>query len=978
MGTCFTPRRQEAPRKPDDDPRNGTDENEEDALVFDYVIVGAGPSAMGLLYGLLSTYYGSDDNDDDCDTTTTTTPTSCSSSPGSNESSSPRRRRRQRRLPMISIAVIERGLVGPAFLDNTPSSAASKNKNSRPPTRHPRSEQQRTTATTLSSTVSSSSFDHPNYNIKTTNASASIVAQQDDTDEIEIVNDIRSSPSTWYNAAHDKQQQQHQQPHSPHSVTAYHYPMELAGRRTFELPIGLGIGGTSNINACLSMEPMVQQDFQQWPEPWKSHLGQEWIPKIQTLAYDNGHLYYYRQGIASSIPYHYHYSSSSSNWDKTNDKKPTDKNNSFSMEHPEPYWLQIDPRGTPTLLQEVVVEEASLSSSSSSSSSSSRQSTSKQRHLVRSNYYKAILEPFLMKQAPSMETKQLHDSTNNASLSPPPLSSLPPPVLPSSSSSSSLSSSSLAAQSITWFHGVHVQRLLLQVSSSSSSSSFSTTSSSTSTAVQRVVSGVEGLQWYDPPKMKNMVNQDKKKRVYLQFHARQEVILCAGAIETPALLLVDQYETTTTTTQDGCTSQTTQRPPPPPFDPEEKQIRVLSGVGQNLRDQVLLPRAYLAPPVVWGARTKAKLSPNGMAFMGHLFTTTSTTTTTTTTTLTNVPGASTTNATTASSSREDEDGVATTLQGGTYTMDRPIFQVAVTDATGQVSTIPPLVSLAMFQRPMVFGSSSSSSSAGGWSRSTDLNTNTVSNDDGNQSTIAQRVIQSLTTACYIATKAVLKCLLQYTPIGWFLQHCTTTTLLMLMHPHSRGSIQIVPKRRPSSLTTTIGSDQPAKEEEKEEPPWRRHDFELDINVGYLKDPRDLDALKHAWNACAQLVRPSFGTVFPPKWLDNQQGSWWWKWYCSSVSLPYYHFSGTCAMRTTPNENDKDDKQEYGTTTSSNSKDWVVDSNLRVRTYVGLRICDASVFPTTISSPPALTLVAMGFGLGQQLANDLKLKIVGNQ
>lgn len=39
---------------------------------------------------------------------------------------------------------------------------------------------------------------------------------------------------------------------------------------------------------------------------------------------------------------------------------------------------------------------------------------------------------------------------------------------------------------------------------------------------------------------------------------------------------------------------------------------------------------------------------------------------------------------------------------------------------------------------------------------------------------------------------------------------------------------------------------------------------------------------------------------------------------------------------------------------------VVDENLRVRGISGLRICNASVFPDSISAPTALTCAALGY------------------
>jgi choline dehydrogenase-like flavoprotein len=41
-----------------------------------------------------------------------------------------------------------------------------------------------------------------------------------------------------------------------------------------------------------------------------------------------------------------------------------------------------------------------------------------------------------------------------------------------------------------------------------------------------------------------------------------------------------------------------------------------------------------------------------------------------------------------------------------------------------------------------------------------------------------------------------------------------------------------------------------------------------------------------------------------------------------------------------------------------SSDWVVDTELKLRDHEGLYVCDPSVLPTMLSSPPALTCAAL--------------------
>ena len=101
---------------------------------------------------------------------------------------------------------------------------------------------------------------------------------------------------------------------------------------------------------------------------------------------------------------------------------------------------------------------------------------------------------------------------------------------------------------VSWFRGTEVQRLLMN---------------------KKSIRGVEC--WC------------KTQQSFMEIHARKEVILCAGAIETPALLLVSGLDSS------------------------------LHGIGCHLKDQVLISRALFQ-----GFRKTSKLSINGIAAIGHL------------------------------------------------------------------------------------------------------------------------------------------------------------------------------------------------------------------------------------------------------------------------------------------------------------------------------------------------------------------------
>lgn len=131
------------------------------SLIHDIIIVGSGPSAIGLLYGLLSPYDGMN----------------CKSN--------------KQKIPNYSIAVIERG----------PCSFSKKSK------------------------------------------------------------ETMDDPTKWFLASHYDLEL---------SQRIDSVPQTAAKRQRFPIPTGTGLGGGSNINACLAVRPSLD-DFDSWPEQWKKN-----------------------------------------------------------------------------------------------------------------------------------------------------------------------------------------------------------------------------------------------------------------------------------------------------------------------------------------------------------------------------------------------------------------------------------------------------------------------------------------------------------------------------------------------------------------------------------------------------------------------------------------------------------------------------------------------------------------------------------
>lgn len=202
----------------------------------------------------------------------------------------------------------------------------------------------------------------------------------------------------------------------------------------------------------------------------------------------------------------------------------------------------------------------------------------------------------------------------------------------------------------------------------------------------------------------------------------------------------------------------------------------------------------------------------------------------------------------------------------------------------------------------------------------------------------QWISRQLSEITFRLVKSFLWIVLKWTPVAYVMKHFTSTALILFMHPKSTGTIAICPKEPNKTL------------------PLRRRDVSVNIEVGYLKDPEDVASMRHAWdfltkgsNVRARAINLLPSLLFPENtW--NWFGGDWFAAFCSCFSQPYFHFSGTCAMKS-----------------NDGCVDWVVGSDLRLRRYDGVFVCDASVFPSTISSPPALTCCSIGYELGQNLA-----------
>jgi choline dehydrogenase-like flavoprotein len=163
-----------------------------------------------------------------------------------------------------------------------------------------------------------------------------------------------------------------------------------------------------------------------------------------------------------------------------------------------------------------------------------------------------------------------------------------------------------------------------------------------------------------------------------------------------------------------------------------------------------------------------------------------------------------------------------------------------------------------------------------------------------------------------------------------------------MNAESVGKISVVVHDNQHSTTKT---------KKNGSTPLRRSQLEPIIDLNYLSHPRDMEKFQNAWIASdSAFDTRSMWEMLPGKfvrsWFSNppRLHSRRFEIFARTMVLPYFHWMGTCAMQTTRSENDDS---------------YVVDSEFCVRSVQNLRICDASIFPTLISAPPALTCAALG-------------------
>jgi choline dehydrogenase-like flavoprotein len=636
---------------------------------YDYVIVGAGTSAMGLIYGLLSPYQ-------------------------SNSSQ-----------PPFSIAVIERGS-GP------PHAPATK------------------------------------------------------------------SPRLWFTASH-------QSSSSSASVRLLSSVLPH-GQRVMDVPTGQGLGGTTNIHACLCTPPS-SDDFVTWPNPWRNDM-MESVHHIQDILQSHGALQHYNC----------HHANVSSNVIRPSDEDKLP-------------WRETC---FPSLITNIPLTAVIRNKKKHTK----QQQQAKNREMERINYHEALVDP-LLQACPHLQ------------------------------------------QHVHWYSGIQVERLLWDEQQQ-----------------HCVVTGVECSP--------SLPRTAKESVIFFLLHATKQVIVCAGAVETPALLWISGIGPLDELTKAGI------------------QVRQsLSGVGRNLCDHIMIPRAMFTTRCSFMSsfKSSSSLSINGVVALAH-------------------------------------------TRIGSHR-----YQLLVMDATSYATVVPHLVA-GYVRRHVCFTTE--------------------------RCKYLERLCNSMSQWLFGMIRFLLWWMIASTPVYFLLRYFVVATNVVLFNPASRGHVAVM-RKETASRPTIIMDDTHGKI------PLRRRDVNVQVHLNYLAESCDIDSLLEGWqeltnNVCQKwfpngielfpgmLYRGVSSVLWPPRTRDSNIS--WFPQFANDFCLPYFHWCGTCAMVT-----------ETTTTNNYSNNAAVVDSRLRVLQVPSLCVCDASVFPTTISGPTALTCAALGLRFAKLLLEEEEeeVKLLGS-
>jgi len=795
-----------------------------DQLTFDVIIIGAGPSAAGLLYGLLTRILNNNGGDP----------------------------------KDLSIAILERG-----GEDNDTNIKSKKMRNddddSEPSMQKTKIHAEHKLPRFAHSHPSTFSLEHWFTAAHYTSKPVEYMVQQRG-NSIATLSPISSNPAAAVS-------------HDVPSPTILHtsIPQPHLNHRIIDVPTGTGWGGTTNIHAGLVMEPSYEGDFDNWPGRWKGgSVLKESTNDILSVLRENNAL---ESGCFGGC-------------DDANDTTTTSVGRGSRASNANSF-VEICSGGkvisTQTMDWDRKFEEPITTSSAiiqNDNGDSSQGSMLKEDGIKsrRVNYFSALIQP-LLRNHPELESH------------------------------------------VTFLSGVQVERILV-------GSGFDRAHDITERTVKNEGKGCHNLEgksgngaraWaVECLLSENTGSSNNHDRMLIR--SRQEIVVCAGAIGSPSLLLASGIGHEDDLRDAGNIVPWYNSLPSPCFVNVSSHFRKLP-VGHNLRDHILLPRGFTTPRQSEGMMTCNSI--HGWWLLGLPMQTD---------TLTN-----------------NEDGNAK-------------VQLQLGDGIQTDAMIPHFAAAALQRR---------------WS-------------------LPNRWEVPATWICFAfySLRRILKTLYEWCPlIKMWSRHNMAFINVCLLNPLSVGKVTIVCQRDDenhhlqSETKTAPFADESISFA-------RLSQCQAVIDPGYLSNPQDVEALWMGWNASMKIKQHFFGgckdlpiaTGFyllsclgssfgwalslllgssvlktkqsnrksrPPAWFCN---------YAAEFLNPYYHWCGTCAMGEEAGSEDVTQQSNDGRTGHDNAREssFVVDEYLCVRGIVGLRVCDASVFPDCVSAPTALTCAALGY------------------
>jgi len=580
---------------------------------------------------------------------------------------------------------------------------------------------------------------------------------------------------------------------SKSSSVIYTRPQVGLHNRMIGVPVGKGIGGTSNINACLVCQPHID-DFE--------------IPLSQSSIDDDTQTLWTADIMLSATRYI---------------ENVMDNNHVLTRRR---NWLShID--DTPTVCSEIALLVKS--------------GTSENRP-IRSNYYEALIQPLL----------EAYPHLDN---------------------------------SVTFHTSMFVERVLFSEESK-----------------EKSILKAQGVEC----SYKGSYGRTK----YCRIDASHCVILCGGAIYSPALLLASGLGDSATLTKAGISPWKVSRT----NKTEVKDSDTWKSVGKGLQDHVILPRFFLIRPMSWNYLRNIA---NSMRY----------------------------------TSIENSDQVSNFAINNTALDNTPRF---IIHSHSSMSTMDGESKSTMSPQDYTF--QLSINGVQGWVTRDIRGRYLLKVFDGSATPwlLPEMVFSTLyrPNIPMIILAYMLKMILQlfciFYPIRYCIQHYTRLVAICLMSPKSKGSVTLSRKGNSAPSSSTFIN--------------RLSDFDIEIDPAYLLHPEDIECLKVGWNDCEEWISQRYSIEILPgiykSLFQSHKDKRWITPYAADFANPFFHWSGTLSVkRRVVHDQDILEEEEM---------DYVLGNDLRVRGTMNLYVCCASAFPKPISVPTALSCAALGYILATRI------------